>query len=145
MGIAEVSHMKNISLNKEMSLEEYQNKVKEQLLRHRSILDIITKNQEAAARVNRAVAKAVTSCGCIEIHALKQEIPEDVSLEELADYMSSHLYGSLCPHCASIIKDELGNQLFYIAGLANVLDINLNDVMEQEINRMSTLGKYNLR
>ena len=90
------------------------------------------------------MAKAVTSCGCIEIHALKQEIPEDVSLEELADYMSSHLYGSLCPHCFHHKRRTRQSAVLH-CGLANVLDINLNDVMEQEINRMSTLGKYNLR
>lgn len=128
-----------------MLFQSYQNKVEEQLIRNRSILDIITKCQDAASKVNRSVVKAVTSCGCIEIHAKKQELPEDISLDNLAKYMDSHVTGSLCPNCRSIIEDEMGNQLFYLASLANTLDLSLYDIILQEENKMSTLGKYHLR
>ncbi len=46
---------------KDMIFQEYQSLINSQLLRHRSILDIITKYQEAVSRVNRAVVKSVTS------------------------------------------------------------------------------------
>lgn len=128
-----------------MMFQSYQNKVQEQLIRNRSILDIITKYQTAASKVNRAVVKAVTSCGCIEIHAKKQDIPEEVSLDNLANYMDSHISGSLCPQCRSIIEDEMGNQLFYMASLANALDLSLYDIILQEEKKMDTLGKYHLR
>lgn len=130
---------------KDMLFQNYQNKVQEQLIRNRSILDILSKYQDAAAKVNRSVVKAATSCGCIEIHAKKQEIPEDVSLATLADYMDSHITGSLCPHCRSVIEAELGNQLFYMASLANTLDLSLYDIILEEEKKMSALGKYQLR
>jgi hypothetical protein len=130
---------------KDMIYDDYQSMIRDQLLRHRSILDILSKYQEATSRVNRAVIKAVTSCGCVEIHAGKQEIPEDVSLDNLKEYMSSHLSGSLCEHCRDIIEKELGNQLFFMAGLANTLDISLYDIILQEEKKMSALGKYQLR
>ncbi|HHY81208.1 MAG TPA: DUF1573 domain-containing protein [Clostridiales bacterium] len=130
---------------KDVMFADYQSMINDQLLRHRSILDIITKCQDAASRVNRAVIKAVTSCGCIEIHAVKQELPEDISLENLKNYMDSHITGSLCKHCRSIIEDELGNQMFYMASLANTLGISLYDIILNEEKKMSTLGKYNLR
>ena len=130
---------------KDMIYEDYQSLIGDQLLRHRSILDILTKYQEATSRVNRAVIKAVTGCGCIEIHAGKQELTGDVSLDNLKDYMSSHLSGQLCDHCRDIIEKEIGNQLFFIAGLANTLDISLYDIILQEEKKMSALGKYQLR
>jgi hypothetical protein len=130
---------------KDMIFEDYQSMISGQLLRHRSILDILTKYQDAASRVNRAVIKAVTSCGCIEIHAKKQELSEDVSLDNLKDYMDSHLSGSLCDHCRDIIEKELGNQLFFMASMANALDISLYDIILQEEKQISALGKYQLR
>jgi len=60
---------------KDLIFDEFQNAVDNSLLRHKSILDIMTKLQESQARVNRAVIKAVTSCGCLEIQAKKQCIP----------------------------------------------------------------------
>lgn len=128
-----------------MMFQNYQNKVQGQLVRNRSILDILTKYQDAAAKVSRSVVKAATSCGCIEIHAKKQEIPDDISLDTLANYMDSHIIGSLCPHCRSVIEDEMGIQLFYLASLANTLDLSLYDIILQEEKKMSTLGKYQLR
>ncbi len=130
---------------KNITFTDYQNKIEGQLIRHRSILDIMSKNQDAVSRVNRAVAKAVTGCGCIEIHAKKQEIPEDGSLDSLGSYMDSHLTGNLCPQCSSILKDELGSQFFYMTSLANTLGLNLDDIILQEEKKMSALGKYHLR
>ncbi|HOB20011.1 MAG TPA: DUF1573 domain-containing protein [Candidatus Atribacteria bacterium] len=125
--------------------EDFQSLVDSHLLRHRSLLDIMTKYQESASRVNRALAKAVTSCGCVEIHAKKQEIPDDVSLSGLKAYMDSHLRGELCDQCRDVIEKELGNQLFFMASLANLLGIRLDEVLEKEEKKMDTLGVYGLR
>ena len=52
---------------KETSCQDFQANVEKYLIRHRSVLDIMSKYQESTARVNRALAKAVTECGCISI------------------------------------------------------------------------------
>ena len=59
---------------KDIIFDEFQNSVNDSLLRHKSILDLITKYSESNSRVNRAIAKAVTNCGCIKINASKQKI-----------------------------------------------------------------------
>ena len=42
---------------------EFQEAVSYCLIRHRSIIDVITKLQESNARVSRAIAKSITVCG----------------------------------------------------------------------------------
>ncbi len=61
-------------LKKNLSCGDFQNQVDEVLIRHKSVLDIITKLDEYTSRINRAVVKSVTSCGCIEIRAKKNKI-----------------------------------------------------------------------
>lgn len=136
--------MKNII--KDVLLDEFQDKVEHSLLRHKSILDILTKFQESNSRVNRAIVKAVTTCGCINIEGNKQEIPSDEdSLEELDKYLSTHLTGNLCDNCREIIELEIGNNIFYLNALCNLLGINIYDVIVREYDKINTLGKYNLR
>ncbi len=129
---------------KDLLYDHFQDSVGELLIRHKSILDVLTKFQESQSRVSRAVVKAVTSCGCIEIDSKKQNISEDVSLQELKNYMDTHLKGNLCSSCRDIIEKEMGNNLFYIAALCNVLDISMYDVLLKEYEKMNTLGIYNL-
>jgi len=59
-------------MNKENGNVTFQKSVDQFLIQHRSILDLMTKYQESNSRVNRAIAKAVTQCGCIKIKAKKQ-------------------------------------------------------------------------
>ena len=54
---------------------EFQHMVSELLIRHRSILDCLSKYQESTSRVNRSIIKTVTDCGCISIIANKQQFP----------------------------------------------------------------------
>ena len=124
--------------------EKFQNTVKSLLIRHQSILDILTKGQEASARVNRAVVKSVTSCGCLAIEAHKKAIPENATLYDLKNLLDSNLQGNLCENCRDTIEAELGKQLFYIAALANTLDISLEDVFEREMKKLSTLTIFNM-
>ena len=68
---------------KDLICDEFQN-VRDLLIRHRSILDILSKLSESACRVNRAVVKSITDCGCVSINAEKVQIPEHIdSFEEL--------------------------------------------------------------
>src|SRR5690606_16363748 len=95
--------------------QTFQQVVDEYLVRHRSVLDVLSKCQESAARVNRAVVKAVTMCGCVQIEAAAQQFPADASLLELRQHMDSHLRGTLCEHCRDVLDTELGRALFYLA------------------------------
>jgi hypothetical protein len=124
--------------------EDFQNKVKSLLIRHQSILDILSKGQEASARVNRAVVKAVTNCGCIGVDAHKKPIPEDATLYDLKILLNSQMDGTICDNCRDIIMTELGKQLFYIAALSNTLNISLSEVIAKEQDKLSTLTIFNL-
>lgn len=124
--------------------DNFQDSVSQLLIKHKSILDVLTKQQESITRVNRAIIKAVTSCGCIEINASKQEISDEISIEHIQDVLDNHLHGQLCEHCKDVIKQEIGNHLFYLAALCNLLDLNLSDIIEKEQKKIHTLGIYNM-
>jgi len=130
---------------RDIHAEDFQSVVNELLVRNRSILDILSKVQTSTGRVNRAVVKAVTHCGCIGIDGKKQSFPEEASVEQLSRLLSSQLKGKLCAECRSTVEDELGGALFYLASLCNALDISLYDVIVKEKERLGTLGDYSLR
>lgn len=129
---------------KDIIVDDFQDTVNEVLFRHKSILDIITKLQETDARINRAIAKAVTVCGCIKIVAQKQEIPEDIDINQISKFTSSHIEGELCDECKEVINQEMQNHLFYLAALCNLLNINLYDNILEEYDKLTTLGTYNM-
>jgi activator of 2-hydroxyglutaryl-CoA dehydratase len=122
----------------------FQETVSQFLIRHRSILDVQTKLVEAAARVNRAVAKSVTTCGCISISADRQRFPADVSLREVRELLATHLRGDMCEKCREVVESEIGATLFYLAAMCSLLNLNLRDVLEKEYNRVNALGVFNL-
>ncbi|KGP76323.1 hypothetical protein JT05_05565 [Desulfosporosinus sp. Tol-M] len=128
----------------EQLTDQFQNTVKSMLIRHQSILDILSKGQESSARVNRAVVKSVTSCGCHAINAHKKPVPPDASLADLKELLDSQLEGFICDNCRDIIEAELGKQLFYIAALSNTLNISLTDVLDLEYKKLQTLTIFNL-
>ncbi len=128
----------------EQLTDQFQSTVKSLLIRHQSILDILSKGQETSARVNRAVVKSVTSCGCHAVNANKKPVPPDASLADLKELLNSQLEGFICDNCRDIIEAELGKQLFYIAALSNALDISLTDVLFQEHKKLQTLTIFNL-
>jgi hypothetical protein len=134
---------------KDVIFDDFQNIISESLIRHKSIIDILTKLQESEAKINRAIAKTVTSCGCLEIHAQKQqlhsEMPDDMTLQDFNDCMTSHVKGELCDNCRDVLEKELGNNLFYIASLCNTLNLNLYDILLKEYNKLKMLGKYQMR
>lgn len=123
---------------------EFQDKVSQLLIRHRSILDSLTKFQESSSRVNRAVAKTVTNCGCLSVCASKQSCPPEVDLQDCQQYMDSHLKGELCEQCREILEEKLGNHLFYLTAICHLLDMDLADIFAKEYKRISTLGFFHL-
>ena len=130
---------------KDIIFDDFQNSVNDSLIRHKSILDLITKYSESNARVNRAIAKAVTNCGCIEISAQKQNINEDVSIDEISKNLNTHLSGAICDNCREVIEREIGNNLFYLTALCNDLGISFYDVLLKESDKINTLGKFSFR
>ncbi|MBU3073526.1 nucleoside triphosphate pyrophosphohydrolase family protein [Clostridium estertheticum] len=131
---------------KDCIFDNFQNSVDESLLRHRSVLDVITKLQESDARVNRAVAKSVTNCGCIKLEEKNMYTPPNIDYLNLDTSTSqSPVQGALCENCREVLEKELGNNLFYITSLCNILGLNLYDILLKEYNKISTLGKYTMR
>ncbi|MGE5370560.1 MAG: DUF1573 domain-containing protein [Solirubrobacterales bacterium] len=130
---------------KDLICDEFQNVVGELLIRHHSILDVQSKLAESTARVNRAVTKAVTECGCLSIDAKKVQIPDQVdSIDQLRQFLDTHVRGSLCKNCEEVLVGELGKNLFYTAALCNLLGQNLYDVFIHEYKKASALGVFNL-
>jgi hypothetical protein len=127
---------------KDLLCDQFQDSVGEYLIRHRSILDIMAKLQEANARTNRAITKSVTTCGCIKVNADKQQIPADITLHQMKDYMNNHLNGQLCETCREVIEAEIGNNLFYLAALSNVFNLNMYDTMLKEHKKLAALGVF---
>ncbi|MBC7343429.1 MAG: DUF1573 domain-containing protein [Clostridia bacterium] len=124
--------------------DEFQHNVRESTWRHYSILDIISKSQEASAHLNRAIVKAATSCGCLQIQAERQPFPTNVSFRELKNLLDNHVRGSLCPECREAIETEIGEALFYLAAICNTLDLSLQDIMSKENERLNCLGIFSL-
>ena len=128
----------------EQACNDFQKTVSLHLIRHRSILDVMTKYQDACSRVNRALAKSVTSCGCLKIQAGRQELPADTSLTEMSEYVKTHLEGRLCPNCAEVIEEEMGRSMFFLAAICTLTGIDLYEIIRKENDRISTLGVYSL-
>lgn len=130
---------------KDIIIDDFQNAVSESLLRHKSILDILSKLNESEARIDRALTKSVTNCGCLKINAEKQHIPENTDIETFSKGLKTHIEGSLCENCREILEREIGNNIFYLTSLCNVLDLNLYDIFLKEYDKINTLGKYTFR
>lgn len=124
--------------------KDFQDQVSQVLIRHKSILDVTTKLDEYNARINRAVAKSVTSCGCISIHATKQDYSKD-SFEEMLGTVKTHVEGKICDGCKEVIEEEIGSHIFYLAALCNTLDLSLDDILKKEYATIKTLGVFSLK
>lgn len=129
---------------KDIVCDEFQNTVSELLLYNRSILDLLAKSQETNARMNRSIIKSVTGCGCLRINARKNKIPSEAPLEELKNILDSHLEGRLCDNCREVVEQEIGQVLFYLAAMCNLLDLNIYDILLKEQKLLRTLGLYKM-
>ena len=101
---------------------DFEKTVRSFLLRHQSILDLMSKYQETCSRTNRAIAKAVTSCGCIQINAEKQPLPPDASIEDLQKYFRPILK-EIMRKLPGDYHHGVRKNLFYITALGNILGI----------------------
>lgn len=128
----------------QVACRDFQESVSQYLIRHRSIMDVLSKLQESTARVNRALAKAVTYCGCVEVRASKQRFPADGAYSELRSSMDSHLHGELCEGCQEVLETEIGRSLFYLAASCALLGLDLAQILDNEQRRLRILGVYNL-
>jgi len=130
---------------KDLICDGFQDTVRQLLIRHRSVLDVMSKMQDATARVNRAMTKSVTNCGCVEISASKQKFPASLdSLSEVRSHMATHLSGSMCEVCREVLETEIGGVLFYLTALCSVTGLDLQDVLWKEHTKLQTLGVFNL-
>lgn len=123
---------------------DFQDQVSKFLIRHRSILDIMTKTEEYNARINRALAKSITTCGCISINGQKQDFNAK-SYDQIINKVSTHLSGKICDSCRDVLEEEVGNYLFYLTAFCNTLDLNIHDILEKEYRRNETLGIFSLK
>jgi hypothetical protein len=129
---------------KDIMVDDFQNSVEESLIRHKSIIDIMTKLSESTSRVNRALAKSVTNCGCVKIDAHKQNISDGASFDDISKILNYQIEGKLCDNCIEVLEDEIGSNLYYLAALCNALEINLFDVLLKEYDKIKTLGKFSM-
>ncbi|GAA3412007.1 DUF1573 domain-containing protein [Paenibacillus hodogayensis] len=127
-----------------LTLKQFQEQVSDLLLRHRSLLDVLSKAQQSNASVNRSVIKSVTECGCISLQANKQPYPDNVTLEEAKSLIQTHVNGTLCENCVDAITVQIGKHLFYLSAMCNLLDLDLDDILSKESQKCSTLGLFNL-
>ena len=127
-----------------LSLKEFQEQVSELLLRHRSILDVLSKYDQSNSSVHRSVIKSITECGCVEVHASKQPFSENMTLEEAKESLESHVEGRLCDGCMEAVTSELGRNIFYMSALCNLLNVDLEEVITKESGKCSTLGLFRL-
>ena len=129
---------------KDIPASEFQKKVSDLLVRHKSVIDTLSKLQESTAKVNRSVCKAVTFCGCLSINATRQSYPSEATWQECRDLMNTHLTGDLCEHCREIIEERIGDNLFYLTALCSLLDMDMEDLFGKELERLKTLGYFRL-
>ena len=121
---------------KDLMADNFQHTVSEQLICNRGILHILSHHQESTAKIQRTVAKVISSCGCVQMEVRKLQ-PAGVVDSDLTD-----LTGNLCCNCRERIENEIGRSLVYLAALCNLLDVNLFDVIIKENNKMEILGHY---
>ena len=133
-------------------LEQFQNTIDDILFRNKSLLDQMTKLQDACSKLNRTISKCATTCGCIQINVAKQHYPlqdevdiDQVELSELEFLLSTHVEGHLCPKCVEAIEKDMGRVLFYSGSICNTFGLSLSSIVNKEQLRCSLLGKYALK
>lgn len=127
----------------DMIFDEYQNCINDCLINHNDILDVITKYSETNSKVNRIIAKSIINCGCINIYNISKSRNDNNYINKI-NSCNNKTFDIICDDCREIIEKEIGNNLFYLTSLCNLLGINLYDIIIKEYNKIITLGKFNL-
>ena len=123
--------------------EDFQSKVSLLIARNNNILDILTKFQDSCGKTNRSVIKSATGCGCVRINAEKTSFNIE-EIKSLSPKELSGIKGDICSFCRERIENEIGETLFYLAGLCNAMGLSMKDIMKKEISNVEMLGKYSL-
>ena len=123
--------------------EDFQSKVSLLIARNNNILDILTKFQDSCGKTNRSVIKSATGCGCVKINAEKTSFNIE-EIKSLSPKELSGIKGDICSFCRERIENEIGETLFYLAGLCNAMGLSMKDIMKKEISNVEMLGKYSL-
>ncbi len=124
--------------------EDFQSKVSLLIARNNNILDILTKFQDSSGKTSRSVIKSATGCGCVTINAEKTLFDMD-SIKTQTPKELSGIKGEICSYCRERIENEIGEVLFYLAGLCNAMGFSMKDIMKKEISNVEMLGKYSLK
>ncbi|MBR4078857.1 MAG: DUF1573 domain-containing protein [Christensenellaceae bacterium] len=111
---------------KDILAEDFQLAADSALIRNRGLMDNLSKLGTSSARLSRAITKAHTHCGCIDMSEKK-------------------LQGDLCEKCRGVIEQEMGDLLFYTAGLCNTLGLSIYDVMLKEKQALGLLANFSLK
>ena len=117
---------------KDVFAVDFQTAVETYLDRNRNILDTLSKYTVASARLERAIVKASTQCGCIAVSST-------------APRSTSGITGTLCDNCREVIEQELGETLFFLTAAASSLGLSIYDAMLSEKQALSLLGNYSLK
>ena len=120
-------------------LEEFQYMIDQQIRRNGSLIDMLTKLETSGGKLNRALVKAVTHCGCISLD-LKRKCTDCSDAKGRAK-----ISGTLCEGCREEVERAMGEHLFYLTAMLSPLDLSLYDLFLGEAQRQKMLGKYNLR
>ncbi len=118
--------------------EDFQDTVAKLHIWNKSILDILSKLNMAGSKVSRATVKSVTNCGCIEIDGKKSFVDFEKNTG------GSQIKGVLCEDCKSNLEKEIGENIYYLISLCNAMNLNVDKIISKELERVKTLGKYNL-
>lgn len=126
--------------------EEFQCTVKENDYFNKNILEQLAKLQEVAAKLNKNIVRACTYCGCIEINANNKlySYNDDINLDMIKLLDPHHISGMLCEDCKDLIEKNIGSCLYYLACISNSFDLNLNEVLLKEMDKINILGKFNI-
>ena len=111
---------------KDILAEDFQLAADSALIRNRGLMDNLSKLTTSSARLSRAITKAHTHCACI-------------------DMSQKTLRGELCEKCRGVIEQEMGDLLFYTAGLCNTLGLSIYDVLLKEKQALGLLANFSLK
>jgi len=129
---------------KETDLATLQHLVSQFLIRHRSILDVQSKLNEATARISRALAYAVVTCGCVQIHAERQCFPATLGWETAVAFSPPTWRGNRASAVGSIWRARSAAPSSTWPPLCHISGLNLDAILRKERDRVSALGVYHL-
>ncbi len=112
--------------------------IQQYFFRNKGIADTISKLSSSIDKVTRSIVKAATHCGCIEFYAKKQP---SLTPGEATNMMQ----GELCSRCREKIEQCIGESFFYLISLCIAMGSDPQKILQDQVEQMKILGKFNLR